>query len=46
MFRPTLAIIRFFIRKICMLSECLYKACSGVSMLRSHHRWFWVEHGL
>ena len=28
MFRPMLAIIRFFIRKNCMLYGCLYKAFS------------------
>jgi len=27
MFRPLLAIVRFLIRKKCVLEECLYKAC-------------------
>jgi len=34
MFRPLLTIIRFLIRKKCMLEECLYKACSCIPMLR------------
>ena len=49
MFRPTVAIIRFYPKLYAKKRECLYSVRHHVSMLRSHHlrvRQSFIPYGL